>query len=358
MTIKAKAAHAAMMVGALTKHHLRRIRYGDYAFFKVLHDSPLMVLLVHHLRDLSPLHQAAKENPAYFFFNLWGTIESPKSIRAIVQYDRKKNRRFPHHQYIFLCNALEEQRLLREEGIEAVWCNHNAWIDENIFRLTPEVEKRFDAVYDANLSPYKRHALAADIENLALISFRHPVMFNRIYAEMIHRKLDHAHWANDPLSAEFRYLSNDEVVAILNQSRVGLCLSAMEGAMFASIQYLLCGLPVVTTPSKGGRDTFFEEEYVLTVEPEPGAVGRGVADLIARNLSPKFIRNKTLEKMRQHRQTFIDLLQQIFDRHDPSLNARSVWENMFTHKMGLKHQALRQGAEEIRKRVPLQRPQA
>jgi glycosyltransferase involved in cell wall biosynthesis len=78
--------------------------------------------------------------------------------------------------------------------------------------------------------------------------------------------------------------------------------------MFASIEYLLCGLPVVTTRNSGGRDVFFDPEYVETVDDDSEAVNRGVLNLIARAPNASLIRAKTLLKMEEHRQRLRELL--------------------------------------------------
>lgn len=58
------------------------------------------------------------------------------------------------------------------------------------------------------------------------------------------------------------YFSIDKINEIYGQSRCGLILSAEEGACFAAMEYLLCGLPVVTTPNIGGRDEFFDKRLM------------------------------------------------------------------------------------------------
>lgn len=60
--------------------------------------------------------------------------------------------------------------------------------------------------------------------------------------------LAHAHWFNHEGSA-CEWLDSEELNRCLNQCRLGLCLSAVEGPMYASIEYLLAGLPVVSTES-------------------------------------------------------------------------------------------------------------
>ncbi len=348
MNFREKIQYYLLLTQALVKHRFHNAGEQGSAFFRVLNGSPAILLLALHDRDLTPLHEAVGDTPGYFLFNLWGSRETAKSIRAVMKFEQRKNRSFPHHNYIYLCNSVRELELFKGAGLEAVFCNHNCWVDEKIFQPDSSVDKLYDAVYDANIAPYKRHELAVGIDNLSLISFRHPVLFNAGYAKRVRQVLAHACWLNDPLSDDFSFLSNNEVVKVLTQSRLGLCLSAVEGAMYASIQYLLCGLPVVSTLSKGGRDVFFEDDYALIVEDNPEAVSSGVAEMLSRNIPPEVIRQRVIDKINQHRQTFIDLLQELFDRHGSNQQADEVWPQIFKHKMGLEYLPLEIGARQIK----------
>ncbi len=75
------------------------------------------------------------------------------------------------------------------------------------------------------------------------------------YFDQVRAALPHATFTHDPPTL---YLNSWEVARKLNACRVGMCLSETEGAMFAAVEYLLCGLPVVSTPSQGGRDVWFD----------------------------------------------------------------------------------------------------
>ena len=348
----ANLKHVATMAWALGKHRVHQLRFGDRAFLRVLHDAPAVLLIAHHDKNFLPLHQALGAAPGYFIFTFWGTKESPAAIAAIRRLERKKRDRYPHHRYIFLCNTLEELRLIEEAGLTGIFCSNNCWIDEELFRPDPAVAPCYDAVYDANLAAYKRHLLAAEVPNLALISFRHPVMFNGVYARSVRRALAHAHWVNDPLSPEFRYLSTPEVVRTLQLSRVGLCLSASEGAMYASIQYQLCGLPVVSTPSRGGRDVFYDDESVRIVAATPAAVRAGVEELLARRPPAAEIRDRALRKVWEHRGRFQALLQEIYDRHGTGLKVAKEWPRLFRHKLGLGDCSIRRTASQLAAGVP------
>jgi hypothetical protein len=88
-----------------------------------------------------------------------------------------------------------------------------------------------------------------------LLYYRH-VYFREheaAYVNKIRSLLSQATWINE-LEGFYRQLEVREIPAWLNQARVGLCLSAYEGCMRASAEYLLCGLPIVSTPNIGGRD--------------------------------------------------------------------------------------------------------
>jgi glycosyltransferase involved in cell wall biosynthesis len=110
-------------------------------------------------------------------------------------------------------------------------------------------------------------------------------------------------------------------------------LSREEGACYASAEYLLSGLPVVSTRSRGGRDIFFDEEYVEVVRDDPRAVAAGVRRLIEKKVPAARVREATLEKMRPHRERFLVLLQEIYDRKKVPFDVRRGWERLYTDKM-------------------------
>lgn len=62
---------------------------------------------------------------------------------------------------------------------------------------------------------------------------------------------------------------------MLNNSSVGGIFSATEGACYASTEYLMCGLPVISTHSTGGRDIWYTPDNSILVEAtEPAVAAR------------------------------------------------------------------------------------
>jgi SAM-dependent methyltransferase len=212
----------------------------------------------------------------------------------------------------FLCNDEAEIAAAEAAGFPAALVNQNAFLDETIFDVTG-AERIFDAVYNARMVPFKRHELASGIESLALVYYHYKDLDRRF--EAVRRILKQAEFLNgDPLAGTYQHFDRHAVAASLNRARVGLCLSAIEGAMYASVEYLLCGLCIVSTPSLGGRDQFFDERFCLEAEPNPDAVADSVRQLVQRQVPPALIRDATLARVVRHRRRYVDLVDTL--RHE------------------------------------------
>jgi len=282
---------------------------------------------------LDLLFEGLGNRTAYFLCSWRWWIEDPVRIAFARNVEIEHRRRYPKHHFIHLCNTLRQLDMFQAVGLDAIFCSQNALVDERLFRPLSTVPKMFDAVYDARLKQYKRHYLACDIESLALIYAFETDIDDFDYADRIPRQMPHAHFVNHPAPNTYRALSPEEVNVCLNSSRVGLCLSAVEGTMYASIQYLLCGLPVVSTPSKGGRDIFFDDVCARIVDPDPGAVKEGVREMVKRAVRTEDIRARTLEKLRRHRSAFIAVVQHIYDREGVRRSFEAEWNHVFFNKL-------------------------
>ena len=206
----------------------------------------------------------------------------------------------PRHRVIFIANTSAEHFHFRALGLESFVANQNQFVDPDLFTPVAPVEgRRFDAVYNARFRSYKRHHLAARVTRLALIgySFDSPD-FLRIQ-ELLGKP-----YLGNLVAGELRLLSETEVNSVLNQAVCGLCLSKIEGAMTATVEYLLAGLPVVATTSRGGRDVFLDGRFTRWVEASDIAVKREVEAFRDEQIAPEFIRSETLRK--------IDLANKVF----------------------------------------------
>lgn len=245
------------------------------------------------------------------------TLERPAVIEQLGRDLAWYRERFPHHALIFLCNTEEERRLVSGVGGTAIFSNHNLLVREDLFRPLADVPVEFDAVYTGRISPTKRHHLALDVERLVHITVsigELPPSAARAFIRRLQDRSPLHRIANPVVDGMTRGLPPEEVNRVYNRAAVGLCLSASEGAMCSSMEYLLAGLPVVSTPSLGGRDVYFDPDYCMIVEPEPAAIRRAVETLRDRRIPREEIRARTLEKVLPQRRELMDVLSEVLRR--------------------------------------------
>jgi glycosyltransferase involved in cell wall biosynthesis len=281
------------------------------------------------------------------------SLENPQILEAAISAYRRHALRFPSHRLTFLTNTVRETELLDGSGIPTFLCNHNILVDESVFGIDSDRKKEFDAIYVAVMNRYKRHALCRDVPRVALIYYDLHTRSEDGYFAELKASLPDALFVNEHLAApgyarpiharaqalvdavlkQERHvnLSPAQVAAWINRSCVGLCLSQEEGAMRASMEYLLCGVPVVSTQNRGGRDFFFESDYCSTVEADPQAIARAVAELPNRTPSREEIRARTLEKVAQVRALFRDVVEKIFEEEGVAPWIDPLWQRFFTN---------------------------
>lgn len=243
-----------------------------------------------------------KGEPANFIIAFHKHMGSSR-IHFVNRQLRIFKKEYKRHNLVVLVPDREEKRkFCRNSKANARIINKNAFTREDQFSIKESIDEIYDAVMNARMSQFKRVELARLVDDLAMIT----VVDDEEYFDEVRSILKGATWLNFQEDG-YTYLSRTEVASILNSARTGLILSASEGTNRASIEYLLCGLPVVSTPSKGGRDVFFDEEYCAIVEPDPEAVRDGVQRMIGREIPRDYIRKRTLQRIRDHRSRFIDL---------------------------------------------------
>ncbi|MBY2989337.1 glycosyltransferase [Rhizobium leguminosarum] len=255
-------------------------------------------------------------HPITFVMAFRWNIESREMadwIRQRVAIYRNKN---PLHRFIFTCNSYDEYNLALEVGLEAELINHNMTCDLGLIYPLPG-PRLFDAIYNARLVGWKRHDLTTALSSCAFIFYRPDYMDgDQIYdeeAEIIsrHKQLPGHVFLNRWTPEGPVRMDYSEVNFALNSAHVGLCLSSSEGAMQASIEYLLRGMPVVSTPSRGGRDWYFSDDFCLTCEPDPSAIASAVEHLKKKAIPPEYIRATTLAKIEADRDKFKSVVNDI-----------------------------------------------
>jgi len=212
----------------------------------------------------------------------------------------------------------------------AFFYNKTANAPEGCFRPLLGFRKKYDAIYNAQLVPWKRHELSMGVERCAFLFYRDgsapDVEASQTAIMSGHARIPGHVFINelDETGRPVR-LSPRKVNKHLNRACVGLCLSATEGAMFSSIEYLLTGLPIVSTPSRGGRHVYYDDDYCWVVPPDPRSVAAAVEALKQKRIPRKYVRDRTLRRLTIDRQRFLSLINAILEESGSNRKLEMPW---------------------------------
>lgn len=259
--------------------------------------------------------------------------ENPENAKNLVKWSEKYTCN-KNHRIIFFANSELEAQAIRDAGGESFFMHQNALVDSNLFKIIclDIAEKKYNAVYNAQFLSFKRHELASKIKKLALLSYHmDPLYYSDVILNLPEYTLANKLLPDNGLS----WLGYNEVNNIYNDSYCGLCLSSEEGGMHASMEYLLAGIPVVSTESKGGRDFFFNSTNSIIVPDDSQAV------LDAVNY---YCNNLTIDKMweiridaikMQNRELlkYKKLINTLLSSFGVDINVDLLWEHIYRDKL-------------------------
>jgi hypothetical protein len=222
----------------------------------------------------------------------------------------------------------DECAAAKKIGFDSVYVNHNCWLDENLFKLSevPYEQRLYDLVLVTRPERWKRPFLANLIDRLAIVKGHN------------FRKNDYFDLATlNPKYLNESRINPNEVHAVISNSLCGGIFSEEEGACYSSSEYLLSGLPVVSTNSHGGRDIWYTQFNSVIVEPDETSVRGGVNLLIENLLSgsfdPKKIRSDHIELSAFFRNNFESKLREILGAEQDKFLPSSGLGSVFKHKM-------------------------
>lgn len=237
------------------------------------------------------------------------------------------------HKVIILTNTLDEQDRFNNLGVQNIWCSHNAFVDPNIFNIIDN-DKQYKAIYNARFNKDKRHHLAKKIDNLACITWGFGNEKEKEYLTNL-QSTQKITILNEINKDKIISKKPHEVNTAYSLAYTGLCLSSAEGAMYSSIEYLLAGLPIVSTRSRGGRDVFFNEYNSTIVEDNEDAVLEAVDNIISHydTIDRQKIRNEAITVQESHLDRFKKLIISILNNHNINIDMTEWWNRHYVHKM-------------------------
>lgn len=270
----------------------------------------------------------------YFLMNNMWSVEDITGLNRVRDW-LKLHSNSEDHKFIFLCHSVVEVENLSSHGIESYLIHQNYFVDPSQFTCL-NLPKKYSAIYNAAISSYKRIELASAIHgDVALIT---RAVDTEYFTSQISPIASFV-YINFNLSGEVTWLNKQQLNSLYSQSACGLCLSEVEGAMWSAIEYLLCGIPIVSTPSAGGRDFFFTSLNSKVVEPEVTQIADAVKiwnGFVAQPGLAESIRYQAIQRQLIGIHTLKVLLAMILHSNGKYKNIDSLYENSFTDSL-LRH---------------------
>jgi glycosyltransferase involved in cell wall biosynthesis len=265
--------------------------------------TPMYVLFDYHLTNNISKNLIDKNG---YIFLLCSWYKSSNIINLIKQY-------FDYN-IILLANSIEEKIFFEKKvTCDVLFCNHNAFLNENIYNITDisinnNLSRKYELVVDSAFHGYKNVYLANKIKNTLHIGY------NKQIKEHIGDNVipDYGILANYIKKGTYERLNKPEINKYYNECLIAGIFSEVEGACFASSQYLLAGLPVISTKSVGGRDIWYNENNSIICENNEDSVYEALELAKKKLINGEFnrfdIRNAHLKQMDEHRTFLIEYI--------------------------------------------------
>jgi hypothetical protein len=198
-------------------------------------------------------------------------------------------------------------------------------------------EERTTYIMNARPRLFKKHYLTESIKNKVFISYREEdEKKSPQYCDIRNYNPTRIYWD----------IGINEIGLINSKGIAGLALSDVEGACYASSEYLLSGLPVISTRSFGGRDEFYDGANSIICGETPQSLANAAKKIEEKwadgYFVPEKIRESAIKKMNEHRNNLaraiekitsisamktLDLLKERCQEDNKLYHSRNFWIN-------------------------------
>ncbi|MBQ7396566.1 MAG: hypothetical protein IJW08_08520 [Lentisphaeria bacterium] len=275
----------------------------DYLPAYVLNHAPKIIAAfeMDFLRNLSAFQKVLGKGEKFtMLLQLGWSAELPEVAKELENRLAEAKGAFPEARFIVLANAPGEVEIIRKFN-EVHLASHNAFLDPARYPLAKKGKRKFDALYIARITPFKRHELAEKVKNLHLIGSYSEK--EKEYFEQTIVKFPDAEWS--------RKVPSFFIGRKICEASCGLALSAVEGAMFSCGEYSLCGIPVVNTRNLGGRDTLLPDFSLRYAEDTAESVAENVEYWVNNPIDPAEIRQEFLNLAKPQKEQIEEILNTI-----------------------------------------------
>ena len=234
----------------------------------------------------------------------WNENYDDKDILILIcnEYlDEKKIKEFKKRNYyaqcIVLCNSQTEKKTCDKLKVYSAFINKNCFLNEKLYFIDESIEKKYDGIYSTSFSNRKRLDLCNNLDNIGIL-----LKYKKTPNELIH--------SLNIINKET--ISENEIFKYYNQAKFGLCLITQDNSSNANAEYLLCGLPVISVTSYGGRNVWYNKYNSIIIDSNKESLLKGIEVCLNNIKNGKFnselIRRKQIILMNEFRSKFIKII--------------------------------------------------
>ena len=199
--------------------------------------------------------------------------------------------------------------------LNIVLAGHNAFINENTFKII-NIEKKYDLIVNSCWADYKRLELTKKVENKIYIGYSQDDV-------QAHRNIPKDGYMpnfenKERVMKNHKWIGKNKLVEYYNQSIAGGVFSKVEGSTFSSGEYLLCGIPVISTKCEGGREHWYNKHNSVICEDNKDDVVKSIEIVKNKIKNKEFnsekIRNDHIAEMNIQRSNLTNKVIEIFTK--------------------------------------------
>lgn len=245
----------------------------------------------------------------YILIPEWGAIDHLRQPKLISKSKFKEN-------IYWMTNCDKDTEILRSIGIQAFTISHNCFIDKDMFNIY-NIPKQYNGIYNAAFVDIKRHYLTKKLNNLVYLSY-----------------VECPESIKKDLCSSYTIYTNVDISTIIRNisiSKIGLILSESEGGCYAVTEYLYCGLPVLSTKSVGGRDTYLNNDNSIIVNDDVISVRKGFRLCLQSTWDPYKIRQDAIDISNKMLDTLkYEIIFKILKKYNFEHNIDQLFHEMLT----------------------------
>jgi len=199
-------------------------------------------------------------------------------------------------QFKILFNNEKEKDLFQKYGFNGKISNKYAWMaDQTLYKPNNNIEKKYLAIFIGRFTESNRLDLLSEIEDLALIE-------SNSYGLQTIEPPKNTYFSKDKIS-------NEEIRLKINESKYAVTLSEIDMAEYSICNYLLCGIPIITTNNEGGRNFWLTDLNSITVKPDKEEIKKAIMSYSEPRINE--IREDCIAKIKEQHSEFAAIIDEI-----------------------------------------------